>query len=155
VFKGRFINRLSFPSSLMTDNKEYEKLLKQAYDNMPESVFEKERFEIPKAMGHLQGNKTVIANFLKIVTVLGRESAHVLKYLLKELATPGEVRRGELILGTKITASLFNNKVRQYAEEYVLCSDCGKPDTKLIKEGDILYMKCQACGAKHYVKSRI
>ncbi|PIN70689.1 translation initiation factor IF-2 subunit beta, partial [Candidatus Woesearchaeota archaeon CG11_big_fil_rev_8_21_14_0_20_43_8] len=51
----------------MTDNKEYEKLLKQAYDNMPESVFEKERFEIPKAMGHLQGNKTVIANFLKIV----------------------------------------------------------------------------------------
>jgi len=135
--------------------KNYKDLLKQAYKNMPESVFEKERFEIPKAMGHLQGNRTVISNFLKIVDVLGRESAHVMKFLLKELATPGEIRRGEFILGTKISASLFNIKIREYAEEYVLCRDCGKPDTKLITEGDVLFMKCQACGAKHYVKSRI
>ena len=60
-----------------------------------------------------------------------------------------------MILGAKVPASRLNEKIKKYAEEFVLCNDCGKPDTKLEKEGEFTYLKCMACGAKHYVKSRI
>ena len=146
-----FIKRRPFAESM-----EYRKMLEQVRKGLPEVVFEKERFEIPKAKGHMQGNKTVVNNFLQIASTLRRDPNHLLKYVLKELAAPGEVKKsGSLIFGTKIQASRLNIKIRQYAHEFVLCSECGKPDTKIEKEGDFLYMKCTACGARHPIKSKI
>ena len=134
----------------------YEQLLKRARERLPESVFEKERFEIPKVVGHLEGNKTILSNFLTIANVLRRPAEHLLKYVLKELATPGEIKRsGLLVLGAKHAASRINEKIKQYAHEFVLCPDCGKPDTEIKKEGDFSFMKCSACGSKHPVKSKI
>ena len=131
-------------------------MLKRAIERLPESVFEKERFEIPKVRGHIEGNKTVITNFSQIANVLRRPQEHLLKYILRELATPGEVRRsGLLVLGAKIAASRINEKIRQYAYEFVFCPDCGKPDTELKKEGGFIFLKCAACGSKHPVKSKI
>lgn len=134
---------------------DYEQLLKRAKEKMPESAKEIQRFEIPKVKGHLEGNKTVISNFLKIAQTLGRDPEHLLKYVLRELATPGTIRRGVLLIGTKVSASRVNEKIRQYANEFVLCNECGKPDTKIVKEGQLAYLKCLACGAKKPVKSRI
>jgi len=132
---------------------DYEKMLDKAREEMPESVFESERFEIPKVTGHIQGNKTVISNFTIIANTLSRPIEHMLKYILKELATPGVLKNQYLYLGAKVPAARINEKIRKYATEFVLCPDCGKPDTKIGKEGDISYMRCQACGAKHSVKS--
>ncbi|MBW2974618.1 translation initiation factor IF-2 subunit beta [Candidatus Woesearchaeota archaeon] len=134
---------------------EYKELLKKAREQLPKSVFEKERFEIPKARGHIQGNRTVLSNFLQIADILGRPAEHLLKYILKELATPGEVKKsGSVIIGTKVGASRINEKIRQYANEFVLCSECGKPDTKIEKEDKFTFLKCHACGAKHPIKAR-
>ena len=124
--------------------------------NLPESVFLKERFELPKVLGHIQGNRTIISNFLQIASTLRREPDHLLKYVLKELATPGEIKKsGALIMGTKVPASRINDKVRKYANEFVLCLECGKPDTQIVKEDVLTYMKCTACGAKNIVKAKI
>lgn len=131
---------------------DYEKLLKRAYDNLPEIVSVRERFEIPKVKGHLQGNKTIISNYLQICGVLHRESSHVLKYLLKELAARGEIRGNLLVFNRKISSQEINQKIRQYANLFVLCYDCGKPDTKIIMEGKISFLKCQACGTKQHLK---
>lgn len=130
-------------------------MLKRARQHMPEAVFEKERFEIPKAKGHLEGNKTVISNFLQIASILRRQPEHLLKYILRELAAPGEMKRDLLVVGSKINASRINEKIKQYAYEFVLCYECGKPDTELVKEGDFMFLKCTACGAKKPVKSKI
>ena len=135
---------------------EYKELLKKAREKLPKSVFEKERFEIPKILGHIQGNRTVLSNFLQIADVLRRKPEHLLKYILKELATPGEVKKsGSVIVGTKVGASKINGKIRQYANEFVLCQECGKPDTKIEKDGNFSFLKCQACGARHPIKSKI
>jgi len=131
-------------------------MLERVRKLMPESVFEKERFEIPKALGHIQGNRTIISNFLQMASSLGRESDHMLKYILKELATPGEIKKsGSLIFGTKVPASRINEKIRKYVSDFVFCPECGKPDTKLQKESGITFIKCSACGAKKAVKYRI
>ncbi len=132
---------------------EYEELLNKAVEELPESVFEKHRFEIPKVMGHIQGIRTIISNFLQIANHLRRKPEHMLKYLQKELASPGIIKAGQLVLGRKIPASQINEKVQKYANEFVLCHECGKPDTKLETEKNISYLKCTACGAKHAVKS--
>jgi translation initiation factor 2 subunit 2 len=134
---------------------DYETLLNSAYEKMPEVVVQKERFEVPKVRGHLQGNRTILTNFTDIAKRFNRPPEHMLKFILKELATPGEIKKAFVIFGTKIPASRINEKIEQYAEMYVICKDCGKPDTKLSKEGDILFMKCMACGSRHVVKTRI
>ena len=130
-------------------------MLKYVRKSLPEVVFIKERFEIPKVLGHIQGNRTIVSNFLQIASTLRRAVEHLLKYVLKELATPGEIKKsGALILGTKVPASRINEKIRQYANEFVLCFECGKPDTSIIKEEGLTYMKCTACGVKNIVKAK-
>jgi len=72
--------------------------------------------------------------------------------VLKELATSGEVKDNLLIFKTKLSANAINQKIRQYANIFVLCQDCGKPDTKIMDEKNVLFLKCQACGSKHHIK---
>ena len=55
----------------------------------------------------------------------------------------------------KLANRRINEKIRQYANEFVLCFECGKPDTKIEKDGELTYMKCTACGAKNFVKAKI
>lgn len=133
----------------------YEELLSRARDKMPEIVMERERFEIPKVKGRVEGQRTVISNFQQIAETLRRDPEHLLKFVLRELAAPGELRRGLLFVRGKISASRINDKIRQYANEFVLCPSCGKPDTELVKEGEFMFLKCAACGNKQPVKSKI
>ena len=66
----------------------YKDLLNEVRKDLPESVFLKERFEIPKVKGHQQGNRTIISNINQIANDLGRAVGHLLKFVLKELAAP-------------------------------------------------------------------
>src|SRR3989339_743569 len=118
--------------------KDYKEMLQETRKQLPEVVLIRDRFEIPKVIGHIHGNKTVIGNFIQIASALRRDVDHLLKYVLKELATPGEIKKsGALIMGTKVPASRINDKIRQYANEFVLCPECGKPDTAIVREGDL------------------
>lgn len=134
---------------------DYEKMLEEGLSVLPEVESSDSRFEIPKVKGHIQGTKTVISNIFDIAKTLERKPEHIIKYLNKELATPGEIKGQALILGTKKSSVMINEKIQKYADEFVFCQDCGKPDTKLINEGPAVYLKCLACGAKHVVKSKI
>jgi translation initiation factor 2 subunit 2 len=131
---------------------EYESMLNKAREALPEIVSVRARFEIPEVKGHVQGNKTLISNFIQICSILHRNQAHVLKYLLKELATSGDVSNSLLVLNRKVLSENINQKIRQYANTFVLCPMCGKPDTKIILEKDVSFLKCQACGAKRHIK---
>ncbi len=127
-------------------------MLDKARSELPDSISNKERFEIPKVIGHIQGKNTVISNFFQIAKTLGREVEHLLKYVLKEIAAPGKIDGQRIIIGSKVSASILNQKIKQYTNTYVLCADCGKPDTQLTKEKGISMLKCTACGSKHPVR---
>ena len=132
---------------------DYEALLEKARKELPDSITEAERFEIPKVKGHLQGTKTIISNFGQICDILRRPVPHVLKFLLRELGAPGDFKGGRMTIGAKIAASKINEKIRKYATEFVLCVKCGKPDTQIEKDGPVSSLKCSACGAKQHVKN--
>jgi translation initiation factor 2 subunit 2 len=130
-------------------------MLERGKSKLPEIAQSTERFNVPKVTGHLEGNKTVISNFFQIASTLQRTPEHLLKYISRETAAKGEFKKQLLIFNTKIQSSKINEKLQQYVDEFVLCKECGKPDTKLYKEGIVTFLKCQACGAKHSINSKI
>ena len=65
------------------------------------------------------------------------------------------MEKNRLILRRKISAKIINDKINKYAEEFVICNECKKSDTKLLKKDKVLFVKCLACGAQHPVKSKI
>ena len=134
---------------------DYESLLERGKSILPETTQGSERFIIPNIRGHIQGNKTVLSNFLQIAQHMRRPPEHLLKYVLKELATPGEIKKQFVILGTKVPAKRINDSIQEYAETFVICRECRKPDTKMSKEGNVYFLKCQACGAKYSVFSKV
>lgn len=134
---------------------DYPTLLKRARESLPKITGSTERFEMPKVKGHQEGTKTIITNFLQIADTLRRDSKHLLKYLQRELATPAVMEDTRLILGSKVSSALINTKIEQYANDFVLCSECKKPDTQILKEDRIFVIKCTACGAKHPIKARV
>ncbi len=134
---------------------DYLKLLKEAKEKLPDVQDTGSRFEIPIVKGHVQGNKTIVTNFQQIVDKLGRPKEHLLKFLQRELATPAVLEDQRLVLGRKIPSGLINKKVDLYCKDFVICKECGKPDTKIMKEERVMFLKCTACGAKHPIKSKI
>lgn len=130
-------------------------MLTRGKKNLPEISAATERLVVPKVTGHLEGNKTVISNFFQIASIIGRSPDHLLKYISRETAAKGEFKKQLLVFNTKLPSSKINEKLEQYVDNYVICKECGKPDTKLVKEGIITFLRCQACGAKHSINSKI
>lgn len=130
---------------------EYEELLKRAMEKVKKKEGG-ERFSMPEADVIVQGNQTILRNFSQIAALLRREPKHLLKFLAKELASPASQDEQRAVFQTKIFQRLMQQRIEDYVKEYVICKECGKPDTKLIKEDRILIMKCEACGARSAVR---
>lgn len=131
---------------------EYDEMLSEARDEIPEDVFEEKRFEVPEVQTQKRGNRTVITNFSDIVDTLNREEDHLSKYLAGELGTSGHMDGKELVLQGKFRRGLINGKIEDYTETYVTCSECGRPDTTMRKEKGVTMMKCEACGARQSIE---
>ena len=75
--------------------------------------------------------------------------------MLKELAVSGQIEGERLVLNLNVPSAKINQKVEEYVKEFVLCRECKKPDTELIREDRLSFIHCLACGAKHSVRSKI
>jgi len=139
----------------METKTDYEKLLEEAYGKIKQTSTPHERFEIPKIEGHFEGKRTILTNFLQIASHLRRKPEQFQKFLLKELATSGQMEGDRLILNNKIPSAKINQKIEDYAKEFVLCRECKKPDTEIIKEDRLNFIHCLACGAKHPAREKI
>jgi translation initiation factor 2 subunit 2 len=134
---------------------DYEKMLEQAYEKVKKVDTNSGRFEIPKIEGHFEGKKTLLTNFFQLASHIRRNPDHFQKFLLKELAVSGQKEGDRLVLNMKVPSAKINQKIEQYVKEFVLCKECGKPDTELIKEGRLAFINCLACGARHSIRSKI
>ncbi len=131
---------------------DYEKLLEKAMKSVPKTSDNSERFKVPEIKAFLMGARTIIDNFADIAGALRRDPSHLQKFLLKELATKGELSGNRLIVQGKFGRGMIQKKIDLYMKNYVYCPECKKPDTKLVKEDRFVFIKCEACGSRHVVK---
>jgi translation initiation factor 2 subunit 2 len=132
----------------------YEALLKKAYANVTEQSESTDRFIVPEAKVYIEGKTTILENFAEIADVVRRDQDHLMKYLLGELGTAGKIDGTRAIFNGKFESSLINGLVKGYVDDYVICSECGKPDTRLVKDDRILLLRCDACGGHRPVRKR-
>ncbi len=135
-------------------DKKYNELLDKLYKQV-KRVEVAERFEIPKVEGMIEGSKTIITNFSQLCSMLRRKPEHVSKFLSRELAAQSSIEGDRLVLNRKLLSSQINDKVQAYVNEFVLCPECKKPDTELIREKGFMFIHCLACGAKKSVRAKI
>ncbi len=129
---------------------DYEKMLERGMEKVkkPEGG---DRFEVPKPQVLIEGAKTVIVNFNELASALRRKPEHLMKFLLRELATKPEEKGKRLVVLGNFPESVIEKEIDLYVKSYVACPECGKPDTRIIREDRFQYLKCEACGAKHPV----
>lgn len=133
---------------------EYEAHLDRAYEMLPDIETSDERFVIPEPKTFSEGKATVLENFGQIADVLNREPDHLMKFLTREMGTAGKIDGQHAVFQGRFTADAIAEQIEAYVDDYVKCSECGRPDTKLIKSERVLVLQCEACGAHRSVRKR-
>ncbi len=132
----------------------YQSLLARAREKLPPVQVSHERLVVPEPDTMSDGKNTVIRNLQDIATVLRREPAHIIGYLARELGCPGVLDLPRGVLKSRVTKDAIGQRIREYTEKYVICSECKRPDTHLSKDGRLTLLICEACGAKRPVTVR-
>lgn len=132
---------------------EYEKLLDELYEELPEKVKHTERFEIPKFDYFVEGNRTIIKNFKIVADKLRRDPKILMKFLTKELAVPAEIQGERLLMQRKLVGEILDKKLEEFVAKYIICNECARPDTHVEEAGrGVVILVCESCGARRTIK---
>ncbi|MEE8402795.1 MAG: translation initiation factor IF-2 subunit beta [Candidatus Hydrothermarchaeaceae archaeon] len=131
----------------------YEALLDKAYKELPDVLKEHSRFERPTADSMVQGKITIVKNLGDIAKAINRKPDLISKYLIKELGTAGTHDGQHLTVKGQFRQSQIQDRFDAFLDEFVLCSECKRPDTKILREDRINFLVCEACGARRSLGS--
>ena len=133
---------------------DYDERLDRAIEEAPEIGGTSDRFDVPDPDVRQEGNASVYENFQDTVSRLGRDEVHVMKYLQNELGTSGQIdESGRARLTGEFGEDRLAAALDEYTEEYVLCDECGLPDTRIEREQGVQVLRCEACGARSATSS--
>ncbi|WP_135662306.1 translation initiation factor IF-2 subunit beta [Halorhabdus rudnickae] len=128
---------------------EYDDMLDRAIEETPDIESGSDRFDVPDPDVRQEGNVTVYENFQATTRRLDREDDHVMKFLQDELGTSGHIdESGRARLTGEFRQRRIADAIDAYTDEFVICSECGLPDTQLVREQGAILLRCEACGAR-------
>jgi translation initiation factor 2 subunit 2 len=131
---------------------DYEEQLDRAMEQKPDIEGSESRFEVPDPNVRKEGNETVYENFQSTLDKLGREQRHVLKFLQNELGTSAQIdESGRARLTGEFGTRRVQDTLDEYVDTYVICPECGLPDTNLETVDGAGRLHCEACGARSSV----
>jgi translation initiation factor 2 subunit 2 len=133
---------------------DYMKGLERAMSRLPASKGTEDRFVIPPPKIFYEGKTTVLENFTSIADALNRDPDHLMKFILQEMGTAGKIEGQHAVFQGRFTEQSLERHIDSYVQEYVICSECHRPDTQLIRSDRVLMLKCEACGAHRPVRKR-
>jgi translation initiation factor 2 subunit 2 len=126
---------------------EYEASLDRALDAVPDIGSAGDRLSVPDAVAQSDGAFTRFTNLDAVADALNRDTDHVHRFVQQTLATSGKLEEGVGRYNGSFDDRDFERVIDDYTEEYVRCSECGLPDTRLVQENRNLMLRCDACGA--------
>ncbi|RBI61572.1 translation initiation factor IF-2 subunit beta [Halomicrococcus sp. NG-SE-24] len=133
---------------------DYDTALDRGLDAVPELDADDERFSYPTATVQKDGSFTRLTNLDDIADTLSRDPEHVHSALQRQLGTSGTLDEGRARYSGSFSTRDFDAALDAYVDEFVLCSECGLPDTRLVRENRNLMLRCDACGAFRPVTKR-
>jgi translation initiation factor 5 len=106
-----------------------------------------------KIEGRGNGIKTVIPNIYEVATSLHRQPGEVNKFFGTELGaqTTYSADTDRAVVNGAHTDATLQNLIKKYIDIFVLCPNCGLPETDYKIKSECIYHKCAACGAKEMV----
>lgn len=137
------------------DDAAYRKLLQQARAKLPPSLAEhKSRFQVPDADVVQEGRVTFVRNMDRILAAIRREPEHVIRTLLGEMGRAGVYENGRFTLQGLVPPKQVRDAIKGYIDTFVICDECGAPDTHFEREHRVITLRCEACGGHRPVRSR-
>ncbi|KAK6079188.1 domain found in IF2B/IF5 [Seiridium cupressi] len=112
------------------------------------------RYKMPrlqvKVEGKGNGIKTVVVNLSTIAQSLARPGGHVIKWFGLDLGaqTNMDPPDDRWIINGAHDGETLQKSLFVFIEKYVLCDDCGNPETDLTIKDDVVRKDCKACGAR-------
>lgn len=134
--------------------KDYRSLLDRAYAELPDQVESYERWTVPRPDVRRAGRRSVIMNFKEIADELMRDPEHLLKFLSGEMATLANFDGIRAVFQGRFTSDTVRNLLEIYANKYVVCPVCKRPDTKIVRERRLWFLQCEACGARSSIGTK-
>jgi translation initiation factor 2 subunit 2 len=128
---------------------DYDDMLDRGLEETPDIEGNSERFSVPEPDVRQEGHATVFENFQQVCRDLGRDEDHLLKFLQDELGTSAHIdESGRGRFTGEFSERRIQNALEAYSERFVLCSECGLPDTDIVNEQGVELLQCAACGAR-------
>jgi len=115
------------------------------------------RYKMPAVYGKIEGSgngiKTVVPNITDVGTSLHRAPGEVNKFFGTELGAQSRysAETDRAIVNGAHTDAVLQDLINKYVEKFVLCPNCGLPETEYKIKSEVIYHKCAACGAKEMV----
>lgn len=115
------------------------------------------RYKMPVVYGKIEGRgngiKTVIPNITDVALSLHRPPGEVCKFFGCELGaqTTYSAETDRAIVNGAHTDATLQSLIHRYIEKFVICPQCGLPETDYKIKNEVIYHKCAACGNKEMV----
>ncbi|MEM5881930.1 MAG: hypothetical protein QXS69_00490 [Candidatus Aenigmatarchaeota archaeon] len=132
--------------------KSYEEMLDEALKKLPNVSISSDRYSLPEIEVKYEKNKTYILNIKEILYKLKRSAEDFRGDFLRIVGVPGRFEKDVLVLSGIINREILRKKLDEYVKYFVLCDLCQKPETVIIKENNIRYLRCEACGNKKILR---
>jgi len=133
---------------------DYEASLDRALEAVPDIESGGDRLSVPDAEAQADGAFTRFNNLDAVADALNRSTDHLHRFVQQSLATSGKLAEGVGRYNGEFAEREFERAVEEYTEEYVRCSECGLPDTRLVQEDRTTMLRCDACGAFRPVQKK-
>lgn len=121
--------------------------------NIPRSCNDKfYRYKMPvmqvKIEGKGNGIRTVVTNMGKVMKALDRPMEYVAKFIAFELGTKSKIddKQHSCTFAGKHDLETLANLLDKFITIYVLCVECGNPETVIKVKNEVIASKCKACG---------
>jgi translation initiation factor 2 subunit 2 len=133
---------------------DYGKLLDNIYEKLNvNKAGSGERFEVPAFDVLNEGkNKTIVKNFKRICDAIRRDPVMLARYLSREVGAPVDIDGERMIIHRRVMGPVLQKRIDFFVKEYVICQQCGKPDTNLVTIERTKMLVCESCGARRPVK---
>lgn len=112
------------------------------------------RYKMPrlqvKVEGKGNGIKTVVVNLSTVAQSLARPGGQVVKWFGLDLGaqTNMDPPDDRWIINGAHDGETLQKSLFIFIEKYVLCDDCGNPETDFVIKDEVVRKDCKACGAR-------